>query len=417
MNQRRLFRGLLLAALVLGVVLAQFVVGRTFLTAEERGDLQRLKIFSEAVHYVEQNYVESVSLDQLISGAIDGMLRSLDAHSSYMTRDLYKEVQIETSGQFGGLGMEITVRDGVLTVVAPIEDTPAWRAGIHAGDRIILIEEESTAQMNLTDALKRLRGAKGSKVALSIVREGEDEPLKFTITRDIIKIQSVRSADLGQGYAYMRIRSFQESTSRDLDEHLKKFEKKYDPLKGVVLDLRNNPGGLLEEAVSVSDLFLETGEIVSVKGRRVAMKPYLADKEGTHPPFLMVILVNKGSASASEIVAAALHDNDRAILVGSQTFGKGSVQTIVPLEDGSAVRVTTAYYYTPGGVSIHHTGVTPDILIDEREIYARAAEERKGEEGEERMPGFDPAKDPVVQRGLDLIKSWDVFSKTVKKPG
>lgn len=390
-------------------------IGPSFLRAKEDDHYQKLKIFSEALDYVEKNYVEEVEFDKLVGGAIDGMLRSLDPHSSFMSKDMYQEMQIETSGQFGGLGMEITMRDGILTVVSPIEETPAFRAGIQAGDRILLIDNESTAQMSLMDALRKLRGPKGAKVSLSIIREGVDEPKAYTLTRDIIKIQSVKWADLNDGYGYLRVRSFQEGTSKEIEAALTKIEKSPTPLRGVILDLRNNPGGLLEEAVNVSDLFLEAGDIVTIKGRRVAKKTYTAKNDGKHPAFLMIVLVNKGSASASEIVASALRENNRALLLGAQTFGKGSVQTIVPLEDGSAIRVTTALYYTPKEHSLQNKGVIPDIQVDEKELYAKAAgADGKGQD-QDVVRAYDPAHDPVVGRALELIKSWEIFSAALKK--
>ncbi|MBI2060566.1 MAG: S41 family peptidase [Nitrospirae bacterium] len=415
MTSRRALFTVFILAVGLTMALTPAWIGPSFLRAKEDDHYQKLKIFSEALDYVEKNYVEEVEFDKLVGGAIDGMLRSLDPHSSFMSKDMYQEMQIETSGQFGGLGMEITMRDGILTVVSPIEETPAFRAGIQAGDRILLIDNESTAQMSLMDALRKLRGPKGAKVSLSIIREGVDEPKAYTLTRDIIKIQSVKWADLNDGYGYLRVRSFQEGTSKEIEAALTKIEKSPTPLRGVILDLRNNPGGLLEEAVNVSDLFLEAGDIVTIKGRRVAKKTYTAKNDGKHPAFLMIVLVNKGSASASEIVASALRENNRALLLGAQTFGKGSVQTIVPLEDGSAIRVTTALYYTPKEHSLQNKGVIPDIQVDEKELYAKAAgADGKGQD-QDVVRAYDPAHDPVVGRALELIKSWEIFSAALKK--
>lgn len=416
-NLRRAILYLVIVAAGITMALSPAWVGPSFLRAKEDDHYQKLKIFSEALDYVEKNYVEEVEFEKLVGGAIDGMLRSLDPHSSFMSKDMYQEMQIETTGQFGGLGMEITMRDGILTVVSPIEETPAYRAGIQAGDRILLIDNEPTAQMSLMDALRRLRGAKGAKVTLSIIREGVDEPKVVTLVRDIIKIQSVKSADLGQGYGYVRVRSFQEGTGKEIEAALSKLEKNPPPLRGVILDLRNNPGGLLEEAVNVSDLFLETGDIVTIKGRRVARKTYSAKNDGKHPAFLMIVLVNRGSASASEIVASALRENNRALLMGAQTFGKGSVQTIVPLEDGSAIRVTTALYYTPKEHSLQNKGVLPDIQVDEKELLAKAAQTEGKSAEQEVVRAFDPAHDPLVGRALDLIKSWEIFSKALNKEG
>ncbi|MBI2891214.1 MAG: S41 family peptidase [Nitrospirae bacterium] len=417
MMLRRRQTWLLVGLLVAALAAVQVLLGRGLLSAKEDLQIQKLRIFSEALDYVEKNYVKEVDLSDLVHGAIGGMLNSLDAHSSFMSKDVYQEVQIETSGQFGGLGMEITMQDGVLTVVSPIEDTPAHRAGIQAGDRILQIDGESTANMSLAEALKKLRGPKGSKVTLVIHREGLEEPETVAITRDLIHLQSVRWADLGEGYGYLRIRSFQDATAEDLDKALKELEKAHPQPEGVILDLRNNPGGLLEEAVSVSDLFLESGDIVSIKGRRVSRKVFTAKQEGTHPPFLMIVLVNKGTASASEIVATALRDHDRALLMGARTFGKGSVQTIVPLSDGSAIRVTTAYYYTPKEVSLQDNGVLPDVPVDEKELYSRPAPQTEQGEAKLQAPRrYDPGQDPMVKQALALLKSWEIFSKTLKKP-
>jgi carboxyl-terminal processing protease len=273
------------------------------------------------------------------------MLRGLDPHSSYMTREQYEDMRVDTKGAFGGIGIEIGMRDNVLTVIAPIEDTPAFRAGIEAGDRIIKIEEKPTKDMTLTDAVKLMRGVTGTNVTIWIMRDGFDELKPFELTRAIIKIKSVKSKMLEEGYAYIRITQFQENTSVELEKALARLRLNSgdEGLKGLVLDLRNNPGGLLQQAVAVSDKFLKKGLIVSTKGRASGQDmKFEAKRAGTRPKVPITVLVNGGSASASEIVAGALQDHERAVVLGTTTFGKGSVQTIIPLSDGSAVRLTTS---------------------------------------------------------------------------
>ena len=311
---------------------------------------EKLKVFTEAIETIEKNYVEEVKPESILYGAIRGMLTTLDPHSSFMTPEEYKEMQVETKGQFGGLGIEISIKDGILTVVSPIEDTPAYKVGIKAGDKIVKIEEKSTKGMNIFEAVKLLRGARGSKVNIWIMREGFEELKEFTITRDIISVKSVKSRLLEDGYGYVRIAQFQSKTHKDLEEALKNLGAEDKDFKGLILDLRNNPGGLLNQAVSISDEFLESGLIVYTEGRVPGQEMrFEARKRGSQPLYPIIILVNGGSASASEIVAGALQDHERAVILGTRTFGKGSVQTIIPLPDGSAVRITTARYYTPSG--------------------------------------------------------------------
>src|SRR5713101_7668750 len=334
-----------------------------------------LETFTNILSIIQKNYVDEVSTKQLIEGAINGMLSSLDPHSAYLTPDLYKELQVDTKGSFGGLGIEITSRNGVLTVVSPIEDTPAYRAGVKAGDQILKIEGEFTKDMTLVDAVKKMRGPKETKVTLTLKRENVPELFDVSLTREIIKIQSVKSRMLDKGYGYVRVTQFQERTDDDLERALKTLDKEAGGLQGLVLDLRNDPGGLLTQAVKVSDLFLDSGLIVYTDGRLENQKQkYFAHKPGTWADFPMVVLVNGGSASASEIVAGALQDHKRALVLGTQTFGKGSVQTILPLDDNSALRLTTARYFTPSGRSIQATGIVPDIVMDNAVIPAKANE-------------------------------------------
>ena len=325
-----------------------------------------LETFTNVLAIIQKNYVEDVDTKRLVEGAINGMLASLDPHSAYLTPELYKELQVETKGSFGGLGIEITNRNGMLTVVAPIEDTPAYRAGIKAQDIILKIDGEFTKDMSLVEAVKKMRGPKNTKVKLTIKREHPQKLLDVVLTREVIKIQSVKSRALPAGYGYLRVTQFQEHSDDDVERALRDLEKETGGLKGLVLDLRNNPGGLLTQAVKISDIFLDSGLIVYTDGRLENQKQkYFAHKANTWDDFPMVVLVNGGSASASEIVAGALQDHKRAMVLGTQTFGKGSVQTILPLDETSALRLTTARYFTPNGRSIQAKGIEPDVVIDQ----------------------------------------------------
>lgn len=427
----------LLSVLCLGLVL--FVSGHsvTHVLADPSEDYQSLEAFTNVLAVVKKNYVDEVKTKDLVQGAINGMLNAMDPHSAYLTPDLYKDLQMETEGRFGGLGIEITVRNGVLTVVSPIEDTPAHKAGIKPGDQIIKIDSEFTKDMSLTQAVKKMRGPRGTKITLSVQREGAGDFLDFTIVRDIIRVQSVRSRVLEDGYGYIRVVQFQERTARDLERILEKLAQDKSGIKGIVLDLRNNPGGLLTQAVRVTDLFLDSGLIVYTDGRLESQKQkYYARKAGSWTEFPMVVLINSGSASASEIVAGALQDHKRAILLGTRTFGKGSVQTILPLDDQSALRLTTARYYTPNGRSIQATGISPDIVMEMPAVSEPGKEEKPRQRlREENIPGHmerkseppeetqEPlqkeedriASDAQVRRALELLKGWDVFRQLVFK--
>jgi carboxyl-terminal processing protease len=326
---------------------------------------QELDTFANVLAIVQKNYVEPVTTKKLIDGAISGMLASLDPHSAYLTPDLYRDLEVETRGSFGGLGIEITIKNGALTVVAPIEDTPAYRAGLKAGDQIIKIDDDFTKDMSLTEAVKRMRGPKGSKIKLTLHRNGVPELFTVTLARDVIRIQSVKSKMI-DGYGYIRVTTFQENTGEGVEKAIDEIEAKdHGKIKGLVFDLRDNPGGLLNQAVKVSDDFLDGGLIVYTQGREEnQQQKYFSHKKKDFVDYPMVVLVNGGSASASEIVAGALQDQKRAVIVGTQTFGKGSVQTILPLDDKSALRLTTARYYTPTGRSIQAVGITPDVDVE-----------------------------------------------------
>jgi len=435
--------------LLVGIALGFFLAGHWVPTvsAVARQDYESLESFTNILSIVKKNYVEEVDTKNLVSGAINGMLNSLDPHSAYLTPDLYKELQMDTQGRFGGLGIEITVKGGILTVVSPIEDTPAAKVGIKPGDQIFKIEEEFTKDMTLVDAVKKMRGPKGTKITISIRREGVGELLDFTLVRDVIRIQSVRSRALEPGYGYIRLAQFQERADRDVQRALEKMAAEKGGLKGLVLDLRNNPGGLLTQAVRVADLFLDSGLIVYTEGRIESQKQkFTAQKEGSWMDFPIVVLVNGGSASASEIVAGALQDHKRAVVLGTKTFGKGSVQTILPLDDSSALRLTTARYFTPLGRSIQALGIVPDITVEASTGQEGKAEEKKRQGlREENLPGHlaNPQQAPSPQqdqsdkeklvppsaptgdetidtdaqlkRALDLLKSWDVFKQLVQK--
>jgi carboxyl-terminal processing protease len=397
------------------------------LAAAARDAYESLDTFANIIHMVQRHYVEDVSTDDLIQGAIDGMLASLDPHSSYLTPELYRELQVDTRGSFGGLGIEITVRDDVLTIITPLDDTPAFRAGVEPGDQIIKIDDSLTKGMTLMEAVSLMRGPKGSSVTLTLRREGSMDLISAKMKREIIKVKSVKDAKLYQEkYGYVRVTQFQEGTSRELAAAIKSLESQVPAheLEGLVLDLRLNPGGLLNEAVKVSDLFLDAGLIVYTEGRVENQKQrFLAQNDGDEGDRAMVVLVDEGSASASEIVAGALQDHKRAVIVGTKTFGKGSVQTILPLDRESALRLTTARYYTPSGRSIQATGIEPDVFVDKNIRVAKAEERFSVREKdlaghiESEHTATDAAAepeltaDPQLERALDLLKTWQVFSR------
>lgn len=332
--------------------------------AEERyADLQN---FSKVLNLVQQYYVEEVDTKKLVYGAIKGMLRELDPHTNFMPPDMFKDFETETSGEFGGLGIEISVQNGILTIISPIEDTPAWNAGIKAGDKVIAIDGKSTKGLSLVEASQMMRGKRGQKVVLRIVRDNEDDPRDIPIVRGSVKIRSVKYTDLEDGYAYIRITSFIENTARDLEKAVDAHLAKHKKVEGLLIDLRRNPGGLLDQAIKVSDMFLKEGIIVSTIGRDKANKEVSsATRKGRFTEFPLLVLVDEYSASASEIVSGALQDNKRAVIAGQRTFGKGSVQSVVRLGDGSGLKLTVARYYTPSGVSIQAEGIHPDIEIEQ----------------------------------------------------
>lgn len=390
---------------------------------------EELRTFSEVLTKVQKHYVEPVKVNELVQGAIRGMLSTLDPHSAYMSPEMYKEIQVETKGEFGGVGIQIGIKDNRLTVIAPIEGTPAHRAGIKAGDYITKVNEDETKALTLMDAVQKMRGPKGTSVALTVEREGSSAPLVFDLVRDIIKIKSVRSQVIEETIGYVRLSQFQESTADDLGAALEEFHAK--SLRSVVLDLRNNPGGLLTAAVEVSEHFVGPGKmIVYIKTRDGRKDEYVSRAKQAPEELQMIVLVNEGSASASEIVAGALQDWGLAAVVGTTTFGKGSVQTILPLSDGSGLRLTTAKYYTPQGRSIQSTGITPDIVVKPLAPDATDAKEgHAGKDGGDAAPqrgngaslggpvlGGEPSvqDDPQLKKAVELLKSWKIF-KGLKK--
>lgn len=429
MNSSELKRKCFLIAILVAAFSAGVGVSDMFWPAiGAEGNYERLKIFADVLSIIQSNYVEEVDTDDVLYGAIDGMLETLDPHSSFLPPDIYHELQVETKGSFGGLGIEITIRENVLTVVSPIEDTPAYRVGIQAGDRIIGIEGESTEGINLIEAVKKLRGLKGTPVTITIMREPFEAPADFTITRDIIEIRSVKSRLEEGRFCYVRIVQFQAKTAEKLQEHVQGIEEEAGHLSGLILDLRSNPGGLLDQAVKVSDCLLHKGLIVYTEGRvESQIQEFSAGKIDVVFDGPIVVLVNGGSASASEIVAGALQDHERAVILGTQTFGKGSVQTIIPLDDGSGLRLTTAKYFTPKGVNIQATGITPDIIVEIEESESfRARVRTEREEAEEDLEGHlaeevtggeesaeeHPFHDIQLERALEYLKTWEVFGKT-----
>lgn len=401
---------------------------------------EELQVFAEVLSQVKKHYVEETKTKDLVQGALRGMLAGLDPHSSFMTPDMFKEMQVETKGEFGGLGIQIGIKNNRLTVISPIEDTPAFEAGIQPGDTIIKVDDKPTKDLTLMEAVQQMRGPRGTSVQLTIEREGVENPLVFTLKRDIIKIQSVRSKLLEGNLGYVRVSQFQEATTDDLITELEKLVSK--EIQGLIIDLRNNPGGLLTAAVGVSEQFLESGRlVVSIQGRNGKKDEYRAKASSKNYQYPMIVLVNHGSASASEIVAAAMQDWGKAVVIGTTTFGKGSVQTILPLSDGSGLRLTTAKYYTPKGKSIHSIGVQPDIVIDPKPTQLAKQETSEGKkdgtaeaEGSQAPstttppassppppanstpPNKDqaqpiPPEDVQLLKAVEMLKSWKVFKQ------
>lgn len=421
--------------LVLTVASTGIFLGRwsvTSVSAEGEG-YENLKVFTEVLSMVKKYYVEEVKTKDLVYGAIRGMLSSLDPHSNFMSPEGYKEMQVETKGEFGGIGIQIGMKENILTVIAPIEDTPAFRAGIQAGDKIMKIDNEITKDMTLQDAVSKMRGKPKTKVTISILREGWKELKDFPLIREVIKIKSVRSKVFDDKVGYIKLNQFQEQSAKDLSDAIAKLEEQ--KIASLILDLRNDPGGLLSGAIDVTSKFLPKGKLVVYTKTRAGEKSeYFTDQE-THFSKPMIVLVNQGSASASEIVAGALQDWNRAVILGTVTFGKGSVQTVIPLSDGSGLRLTTAKYYTPKGRSIQGTGITPDIIVKletkdgtkehvvmrEKDLQRHLKNDKANqddalpEDEKETVPVMVDEKDDVqLQRAIDILKTWDVFKEIPK---
>lgn len=424
-NRLSIFLLSLTVVLLLGVFSTEHLEVQA---ANAATDYQELQLFTDVLTIVKRSYVEDVPIKDLVYGAIEGMLASLDPHSGFMSPEIYKEMKVDTRGEFGGLGIEISLRDGLLTIVAPIEDTPASRAGLKSGDHILKIEDVYTKDMEIMEAVQLMRGAPGTSITITIMRSSFEKPTPFTLEREVIKVKSVRSKTLEQGFGYVRLTQFQEHSGEDLGKALAKLrEENGGSLEGLILDLRNNPGGLLDQAVDISDRFLSEGLIVYTQGREDdAQMEFSATRSETEPNYPIVVLINGGSASASEIVAGALQDHGRAVIMGLRSFGKGSVQTIIPLTDESGLRLTTAKYYTPNGTSIQARGITPDVEVLQSEIKEVTdlnhfrEKDLKNHFGTE-TNGEGPAKDEVLDldeetrgdfqlmRALDLLKGWKIF--------
>lgn len=448
----------MLTAFVLGIML--FIGGGSLPESNAREKPEsslydHLKVFTDVLALVQRDYVREIDGKKLVEGAIKGMLATLDPHSGYLDPDFYQDLQVQTKGEFGGLGIEITIRDGLLVVVAPMEGSPAEKAGVKPGDAIVKIDGRFTKEFSLVDAVKKLRGARGSSIDISLMRKGMADLVDVTVVRDIIEVKSVRSRSLGDGFGYVRVSQFMEKTFDDLKVALQKLHREAPDkqLRGLVLDLRNNPGGLLTQAIKVSDLWLTDGVIVYTDGRVESQKQkFFAHARDTEPEYPLVILVNGGSASASEIVAGAMQDHGRGLVLGTQSFGKGSVQTITPLENGGAITLTTALYYTKSGRSIQVTGVKPDIEIDnpqpeqseaavqpsapigptrEGDLPGAISNPNQGAEGPKGLKEINKSptvrgdltainpeqenltdwlrRDMQLQRSVDLLKSFDIF--------
>lgn len=416
-----------------------------------------LELFNQVVNIVQRDYVKELSLKDLIYGAIDGMLETLDPHTVFISKESYQQMREDISGEFGGLGIHIGIKEKKLIIIAPIEDTPAWRVGLEADDWITHIEKESTLKLNINEAVSKMRGRPGEPITISVMRDGFDEPRDFTIIREIIKIPSVKDDKLMDGdIGYIRLITFNENSSREMKKALKKIkEEAKGKLKGLILDLRGNPGGPLDQAIRVSDMFISEGVIVSIKGRNETPPPEYAHKAGTFDDVPMVVLVNQHSASASEIVAGALQDHGRAVILGKTSFGKGSVQQLRTLKDKSGLKITTAYYYTPSERTIQEQGITPDIEVDNlspgQKLKLKEVEEKQRKymrekdlehhfkyedvtgEAEGDTAGDDPedkkepsedllpkkvgkdTEDYQLQRALDLLRSFEIFQAILKR--
>ncbi|MBF0303080.1 MAG: S41 family peptidase [Desulfamplus sp.] len=385
-NKSRQICRRLISVICAALIFTLYVGDYNLSSAEDEKTYESLKLFSDVLQEIEENYVDEVDSKVLIENAIKGMVSNLDPHSSFMPPEAFGELQDDTKGEFGGVGIVVALKNGMLTVVSPIEGTPAYKAGIKTGDMIIKIDGEATADLELWQSVKKMRGEMGKAVVLTIVREGIKDPVDYKLIRDIIPMTSVRSAAIAPGYGYLWVTNFRDRTSDEIKEALNKLESGNVPLKGLILDLRNNPGGLLSQAVAVSDIFLNKGIIVSIKGRlEQQTEVFEAQSTNDDKKYPLAVLINGGSASASEIVAGALQDHKRALIIGTTSFGKGSVQSVKPLRDGFGLKYTIARYYTPNGISIQAEGIKPDIEVEYRFEEQNEEREKENASMEKRM--------------------------------
>lgn len=424
--------------LVAGIFVVAEVVSKSEFKSYAQDKYKDLQIFAKVLNLIQRYYVEDVDAAKLIKGGIKGMLGELDPHTNYLPPDIFKEFQEETSGEFGGIGIEISIQEEVLTIISPIEDTPAWNAGLKAGDKIVTINGESTKGLSLVEAAQRMKGKTGQVIQLGIMRKEFEKPKVFDVKRGIVRLKSVKPTDMLDGYLYLRITSFIENTHSDFEKIVKAHVKKHGKIKGLIIDLRNNPGGLLEQAVKMADTFLDGGIIVSTIGRDPKEKEVtLAKKDEKSDDYPVIIVMNEYSASASEILAGALQDNNRALVLGQRSFGKGSVQSVVKLGDGSGLKLTVARYYTPKGTEIQAEGIKPDIIVDDMdpEAYEKALVKRnvkresditkhlKGKKERElvvkapqvgTLSGRDEllSKDFQIAQAFNYLKASRVFRKT-----
>jgi carboxyl-terminal processing protease len=413
------------ACAVTAILTALVLAGAAAALPRKYSPYHKLDIFTRVLSYIENNYVEEVSQEDLVYGAVKGMVKSLDPHSAFLSPEEYRDMKVETEGEFGGVGIEVELRDGKLVIIAPIQGSPAQKAGILSGDKVIAIDGQAVATMGINDAVHKMRGQRGTRVKLTVERQGWPAPRDLEVVRDIIRTVAVTSRMLEPGYGYLALKQFNERVARQLEEQLEGLEKQSGgKLRGLVLDLRGNPGGLFDQSVRVADTFLDRGTIVRTVGKNgKILDEERAHPRGAHVGFPMIVLVNGGSASASEIVAGALQDHGRAVIMGTQTFGKGSVQTLIEFpQDGSALKLTIARYYTPKGRSIQERGITPDVVVEQLKLDAarpKADPERKerdlprhlrNEQGAAPAAAVAPIPDDFqLKTALDYLKAWNIF--------
>jgi len=400
-----------LLLIITACFLLSIVISVRNISALSNDEYDKLRVYSDVLSLIQTNYVNEKKNSEIIYESIKGMVKNLDPHSSFMPPQVYKELQVETKGKFGGLGIEISIKDRYLIIISPIEDTPAFRAGLKSGDKIIKIEDNSTKDMDIMDAIKLMRGDPGTKINITIERKGLKKLKNFIITRDIINIKSVKPQIIENKYGYIRISQFQENTTNDFKDALNSLLISEHKITGLIIDLRSNPGGLLTQAVNIIDQFLDEGLIVYTDGRIASQNlQYHAINDPKKFNYNIVILVNEGSASASEIVAGSLQDHKRAIVIGRKTFGKGTVQTIFPLIDGSGLRLTTAKYYLPSNRAIHGTGIEPDINIEiKKDNETSQADDVLKKESD------DPLKDSIMIKAMEVLDNWEKHEKILSK--